>query len=63
MDNHAKEIADALTAVEQTHRAHGRAIAVLHKVLAAAATEVGPSIGLGDEFVAFAAAPKKPPEN
>lgn len=63
MDDHAKNIVDALTAVEQTHRAHGRAVAQLHKVLASAATEVGPSIGLDEEFVTLAAAPKKPPEN
>lgn len=63
MNETAKLIAAALENVEQTHRAHGRAIVELHALLARAAVEHGPSAGLSDEMVAFAAGPKKPPEN
>lgn len=63
MNEHAKRIADALEKVEQTHRAHGRAVAEFHKILAVAAVEVGPSLGLDEELVTLAAGPKKPPEN
>lgn len=63
MNEHAKLIAEALEKVEQTHRAHGRAIAELHKLLATATVEYGPLIGLDSEIVTFAAGPKKPPEN
>lgn len=63
MNELAKLIAEALEKVEQTHRAHGRAIAELHKLMAIAAVEHGPSIALDSELVARAAGPKKPPEN
>lgn len=63
MNEHAKLIAEALEKVEQTHRAHGRAVAELHKLMATAVVEYGPSIGLDGEMVALAAGPKKPPEN
>lgn len=63
MNEHAKLIADALEKVEQTHRAHGRAVAELHKLMATAAVEYGPLIGLDGDVVALAAGPKKPPEN
>lgn len=63
MNEIAKLIAAALEKVEQTHRLHGRAIAELHRALAQAVTEHGAEVGLDDEMVAFAAGPKKPPEN
>lgn len=58
MNEHAQRIAEALEKVEQTHRAHGRAIAELHRALAALASEHG-----DDDLRALAAAPKNPPDN
>lgn len=58
MNEYAKCIAEALEKVEQTHRAHGRAVAELHRALARAALEHG-----DDDLAALAAAPKVPPEN
>ena len=57
MNEHAKRIVEALEKVEQTHRAHGRAIAELHRALAQAALEHD------DDTRALAAAPKNPPDN
>jgi hypothetical protein len=61
MNEHATLIAEALEKVEQTHRAHGRAVAALHKLMAAAVVEYGPLVGLDDRLVARAVAPKDPP--
>lgn len=58
MNEHAKLILAALERTEQTHRAHGRAVAELHRALARAATEHG-----DDGLRALAAAPKNPPTN
>lgn len=63
MNEHAKLIAAALAKVEETHRAHGRAVAELHKAMASAVVEHGPALGLDDGIVAQAAGPKKPPQN
>lgn len=61
MNEEAQLIAEALEAVERTHRAHGRAVAELHRLLAKAVSTHGAALGLGDEIVAQAAAPKVPP--
>lgn len=63
MNETAKNIADALGKVEQTHRAHGRAVAELHKLMAIAVVEHGAELGLDDGIVAQAAGPKTPPTN
>lgn len=61
MDENVKLIAGALEKVESTHRAHGRAIAELHQLMARAITEHGAALGLDEGVVAMAAAPKDPP--
>lgn len=63
MNEHAKLIAEALGMVEATHRAHGRAVAELHKLMAIAVIEHGSALGLDDGIVAQAAGPKTPPTN
>lgn len=61
--DHARVIKAALAEVERTHRAHGRAVATLHRHLARAAREHGATMGLEDALIAEAAAPKNPPPN
>lgn len=58
MNEHALKIAEALADVEQTLRAHHRAVVKLHKALAE-----GASAHDDPDIVAMAAAPKNPPDN
>lgn len=58
MNEHAQKIAEALAEVEQTLRAHHRAVVKLHKALAD-----GASAHSDPDVVALAAAPKDPPPN
>ena len=61
--DHARVIKAALEEVERTHRAHGRAVATLHRHLARAARELGATLALPEALIAEAAAPKNPPPN
>lgn len=63
VEEHAENIRTTLAAVEQTHRAHGRAITTHHKALAALVNEHGASLGAGGDVIVAAAAPKNPPPN
>lgn len=60
---HTSVIKAALEKCEATHRAHGRAVAELHKALADAVVDHGEQLGLDPGVVVAAAAPKEPPKN
>ena len=67
LNEHARAILASLTAMEATlpdrAKEHHRAIAVHHKALAALVVEHGQALGLDDDIIALAAAPKKEPDN
>lgn len=60
---HVDQVRECLADAEATHRSHGRALKKLHKALADYANEHGAAMGIGEDNIVLAAAPKNPPGN
>lgn len=62
-NEHAHALQCTLAAMEATLRAHHRAVMAHHKALAAFAVECGPAMGVDDQILIAAAAPKEEPKD